>query len=143
MLSLGQNNNYSLTLFHKEVKSHVEVSLIYDHVEVFTSNVIIIKTKVFVTTLTRQVLLVEQELFTLPEHLSPLPIFSGIRVTRSLVLCVCFVDRCLSCIFFFLPLCCLFFFDFLITSLWYLQTLPIPTLKLSCLYQARTVSGYI
>ena len=36
-------------------------------------------------------------------------VFSGVRVTRSLVLCVCFVDRCLS--FFFWPLCCLFFFD--------------------------------
>ena len=37
-------------------------------------------------------------------------IFSGvrvIRVTRSLVLCVCFVDRCLY--FFFWPLCYLFF----------------------------------
>ena len=47
------------------------------------------------------------------------PIFSRDRVTRSLVLCVCFVDRCLSfCTF----LCCLFFFDLriLITSLWYL-----------------------
>jgi hypothetical protein len=30
------------------------------------------------------------------------PGFSGIRITRSLVLCVCFVDRCLS----FWPLCC-------------------------------------
>jgi hypothetical protein len=40
------------------------------------------------------------------------PIFSGVRVTRSLVLCVCFVDRCLSfCAFFFWPLCCLFVFD--------------------------------
>ena len=30
------------------------------------------------------------------------PIFSGIRVTRSLVVCVCFVDRCLSfCTFCF------------------------------------------
>ena len=37
------------------------------------------------------------------------PVFSGVRVTRSLVLCVCFVDRCLS--FFFWSLCCLFFFD--------------------------------
>jgi len=37
----------------------------------------------------------------------PPPVFSGIRVTWSLVLCVCFVDRCLS----FWPLCCLFFFD--------------------------------
>jgi hypothetical protein len=54
------------------------------------------------------------------------PIFSVVRVTRSLVLCVCFVDRCLSfCTFSFWPLCCLFFFDIqiLITSLWYLQTL--------------------
>ena len=40
--------------------------------------------------------LVEQELPTLPEHLSSPPVFSGVRVGRSLVLCVCFVDRCLS-----------------------------------------------
>jgi hypothetical protein len=47
------------------------------------------------------------------------PVFSGFRVTRSLALCVCFVDRCLS--FFFWPLCCLFFFDLriLITPLVY------------------------
>ena len=32
-----------------------------------------------------------------------LPVFSGVRVTRSLVLCVCFVDRCLYfCAFFLL-----------------------------------------
>ena len=37
------------------------------------------------------------------------PDFSEVRVTRSLVLCVCFVDRCLS--FFFWPLCCLSFID--------------------------------
>ena len=49
----------------------------------------------FVTKLTRQVSLVEQELPTLPEHMSSPPIFSGICVTRSLVLYVCFVDRCL------------------------------------------------
>ena len=62
----------------------------------------------FVTILIRQVSLVEQELPTLPEHLSS-PLFSGVRCTRSLVLYVCFVDRWLS--FFFWPLCCLFFFD--------------------------------
>jgi hypothetical protein len=39
---------------------------------------------------------VEQKLSTLPEHLSLSPVFSGVRVTRSLVLCVCFVDRYLS-----------------------------------------------
>ena len=48
------------------------------------------------------VLLVEQQLFTLPEHMSSLPAFSGVRATRSLVLYVCFVDRCLSfCTFSF------------------------------------------
>ena len=30
------------------------------------------------------------------EHLSSSPVYSGVRVTRSLALCVCFVDRCLS-----------------------------------------------
>jgi hypothetical protein len=40
---------------------------------------------------------VEQDLTTPPEHLSSPPDFSGVRVTRSLVLCVCFVDRCLAC----------------------------------------------
>ena len=33
---------------------------------------------------------------TLPEHSSSPPVFSGVRVIRSLVLCVYFVDRCLS-----------------------------------------------
>jgi hypothetical protein len=43
-----------------------------------------------------------QELLTLPEHLSSPPVFSGVRVTRSLVLDVCLVDRCLSfCTFSF------------------------------------------
>jgi hypothetical protein len=48
------------------------------------------------------------------------PGFSEVRVARSLVLCVCFGDHCLSfCHFFFWPLCCLSFFDIrlLITSL--------------------------
>ena len=48
------------------------------------------------------------ELVILPEHLSSTPVFSGVRVTRSLVLCVCFVDRCL-----FL---CTFSFDHYVTS---------------------------
>ena len=67
----------------------------------------------------RSSILVEHELFILPEHLSSPPVFSGVRVTRSLVLCVCFVHRCLS--FFFWQLCSLFFFDLriLITSLAY------------------------
>ena len=79
----------------------------------------------FVTRLIRWVPLVEQELLTLPEHLSSPPAFSGVRVTRSLVLYVCFVDHCLSvCTFFFWPLCCLFFSDIWFwLPLWYLQAL--------------------
>ena len=49
----------------------------------------------------------EQELFTLPEHLSSPPAFSGVRVTLSLVLCVCFVDRCLSYFFWSFFVCSL------------------------------------
>ena len=63
----------------------------------------------FVNRLPRWVPLVEQELLTLPVHLSSLPIFSGVRNTRSLVLCVCFVDRCLSFLSLLWPLCCLSF----------------------------------
>ena len=47
-------------------------------------------------TITGSIPLVEQELLALPEHLSSPRVFSGIRVTRSLVLCVCFVYCCLS-----------------------------------------------
>jgi len=46
--------------------------------------------------------LVEQELPTLPEHMSSPSVFSGVLVTRPLVVCVCFVDCCLY--FFFLML---------------------------------------
>ena len=47
---------------------------------------------------------------TLSEHLSSSQVFSGVRVTRALVVCVCFVDSCLSFLsFFFWTLCCLFF----------------------------------
>ena len=34
----------------------------------------------------------EQQLITLPEHMSSSPVFRGVRVTRTLVLYVCFVD---------------------------------------------------
>jgi hypothetical protein len=60
--------------------------------------------------------LVEQELSTLPEHLSSprfvylsgapefTTVFSGVRITRSLVLYVCFVDRCLTVVLFLLAI---------------------------------------
>jgi hypothetical protein len=40
-----------------------------------------------------------------------IPLFSGVRVTRSLVLCACFVDRFLSFCPFFWPKCYLSVFD--------------------------------
>ena len=69
----------------------------------------------------------EPVLPTLPEHLSSPLVFSGVRVTRSLVLCVCFVDRCLSiCTFSFghCVICSSSIYIFWL-PLWYLQTLPI------------------
>jgi hypothetical protein len=51
--------------------------------------------KINITRLPRQVSLVEQQLLTLPEHPSSLQVVSGVCVTLSLVLYVCFVDRCL------------------------------------------------
>jgi len=53
------------------------------------------------------------------------PVFSGVRVNRSLVLCVMFCRSLFVLLYFFVwPLCSLFFFGLriLITSLWYLQT---------------------
>ena len=81
------------------------------------------------TRLTRRVSLVEQELLILPEHLRSPPNFSGVRVTRSLVLYVCFVDRCLSfCTFSFghCVVCSSSIYGFWL-PLWYLQTLLVPS----------------
>ena len=77
--------------------------------------------------LTRWMTLVEQEQLTLPEHLSSLWVFSGIRITRSFVLCVCFVDRCLSFCTFSFGHCvvCSFSIYVLWWPHWYLQTLLI------------------
>jgi hypothetical protein len=61
----------------------------------------------------------------LPEHLSSPPVFSGVRVTRSLALYVCFVNRCLSfCTFYFghCVVCSSSIYGFWL-CLWYRQTL--------------------
>jgi hypothetical protein len=79
----------------------------------------------FVSRLTRRVPLVDQELLTLPEHLSSSPVFSGVLVTRSLLLYVCYVDRCLPfCTFSFGHgvICSFSIYRFWL-PLWYLQTL--------------------
>ena len=79
----------------------------------------------FVTRLTQQVSLVEKELLVLWRHLSSPPVFSGVRVTRSLVLCVCFVDRCLSFYTFSFAHCfvCSSSIYWFWLPLWYLQNL--------------------
>ena len=54
-----------------------------------------------------------------------IPVFSGVRFTQSIVLCVCFVDRCLSfCVFSFghCVVCSSLIYGFLL-HLWYLQAL--------------------
>jgi hypothetical protein len=78
----------------------------------------------FVTRLTRRLSLVEHELLTLSEHLSSPPVCSWVRVTRSLVLYVCFVDRCLSFCTFSFGHCfvCSSIYGFWL-ALWYLQTI--------------------
>ena len=79
----------------------------------------------FITRLTWRVSLVEQELLTHPEHLSSPPVFSGVRVSWSLVLYVCFVDRCLFfCTFSFgyCVVCSSSLYRFWLPH-WYLQTL--------------------
>jgi hypothetical protein len=48
--------------------------------------------------------LMEQELYTLPEHMSSPPVFSGVRVTRSLVLWECFADHCCPFVLFLLAI---------------------------------------
>jgi len=82
----------------------------------------------FVNRVTRRVSLVEQELLILPEHLHSPPVFSGVRVTRSLVLCVCFVNRSLSFCTFSFDHCvvCSSIYRFWLL-LWYLQTLLIAS----------------
>jgi hypothetical protein len=72
----------------------------------------------------------KQALFTLPEHLSLLPGFSGVRVTRSLVLYVCFVDHCLSFCTFSFGHCVVFFFD--------IRILITPLVSSNCSHRNET-----
>ena len=53
--------------------------------------------------------LVEQEMLTLPEHLSSPPVFSVVRVAQSLVFCLVFCVLLFVLVSFFIY--CLSFFD--------------------------------
>ena len=76
------------------------------------------KLKGFVTRVTLQVLYKEQELFTLPEHLSSPPGFSLVGVAQSLVFCLMYCRSLfvLLSFFFFWPLYCLSFFELYMVS---------------------------
>ena len=105
-----------VTNYHGYVSLVVNTSRSFPHSRLITR---------FVTRLTRRVPLVQQELLTLCEHLSSPLVFSGVRVTRSLVLYVCFVDRCLSLCAFSFGHCVVYsssIYGFWL-PLWYLQTL--------------------
>ena len=103
---------------------HGYVSLVVSTFRSFPHSRLITK---FVTRLTRRVPLVQQELLTLSEHLSSPLVFSGVRVIRSLVLYVCFVDCCLSFSTFSFGHCVVYsssIYGFWL-PLWYLPTLLI------------------
>jgi hypothetical protein len=89
-----------------------------------------------VTRLTRRVPLVEQELLILPEHMSSPPVFSRVRVTRSLVLYICFVDRCLFLCTFSSGHCVVCSSLIFWLPLWYLQTLLSNYLETDSLFGA-------
>jgi hypothetical protein len=76
----------------------------------------------------------------LKEHLRSPPVFSGVRVTRSLALWVCLVDRCLSfCLFSFdhFVVCSSSIYGFWL-SLWYLQSLLIKSVNILSFF-----NGYV
>ena len=98
----------------------------------------------FVTRLTRRVQLVKQELPTLPKSRSSPSVFSGVRVTRSLVLCLCFVERCFSFCLFSFGHCvvCPSIYGFWL-PLWYLQTLlTVTSDNLACNFVKRYTKNF-
>ena len=58
----------------------------------------------FVAKVARRVSIVEQELLTLPAYLGLSPIFSGVRVANSLVLCVVIEEHYFPFVFFLLSI---------------------------------------
>ena len=78
-----------------------------------------------VTRLIRRMPLVERALLTLQEHSNSPLVLIGIRVTQSLIVCICFVYRSLCfCTFYFghCVVCSSSIYEFWL-PLWYVQTL--------------------
>ena len=133
--------------FYQFMKMLMNVFMLYSHKRTFFPHSWLITG--FVTRLTRRVSPVDQELLTLRRiWVHSRFLFSGVRVTWSLVLWACFIDRCLSfCTFlghcvvcsssiyrFWLPLWYLWLpLWYLWLPLWYLW-LPLWYLWLSLWY---------
>ena len=108
--ALGKDKSYFLK------KKHVDFTILPFHSLLITG---------FVTKLAQRVQPVEQDCLPFRSTLV-YPVFCGIRVTWSLVLYACFVDRCLFlCTFSFghCVVCSFSIYGFWLL-LWYLQTLP-------------------
>jgi hypothetical protein len=93
----------------------------------------------FVIRLTRRVLVVEQELLILLEHLNSPSVIRGVRVTPSLVLYVCFVDCYLSfCTLSFghCVVCSSSIYGFWLLR-WYLQTILTRFTEVISLYSGQ------
>jgi hypothetical protein len=103
--------NICVTNVHGYVSFVVNTSWSFPHSRLITG---------FVTRLIRRVQLAEQELLALPEHLSSPPVFSEVRVTRSLVFCL--FCRSLFVLLYFIRLAIVLIYGFWL-PLWYLQAL--------------------
>ena len=90
----------------------------------------------FVTRVKRRELPVEQDMPTLPDHPSSPPIFSGVHIARSLVLCVVFCKSLFVLLSFFCwPLCCLSF------ELWLLTTPLVSSHSANCPVKTIAMHG--
>jgi hypothetical protein len=83
---------YYNVMYDKNVKfTHKKAKTLDRLVEFFKYIYRTVRVQPVFIALRSAVSLVEQELLTLPEHLRSPPVFSGVYVTRSLALYVCFV----------------------------------------------------
>jgi hypothetical protein len=97
-----------------------------------------------VTRLTRRVPLVGQELLTPLEHLSSPPVFSRVRITRSLAICIWFVYHCLYfCTFSFgyCVACSSSIYRFWL-PLWYHQALLVTKTQ-ACLIKYQSAGNFV
>jgi hypothetical protein len=90
---------YSLTFITTEAEKAASIVIMktdYEIAKEKTKTTYLIKVKSGINNKwsRRKKMKIWKELLNLPEHLSSLSVLSDFRVTRSLVLCVCFPDRC-------------------------------------------------